>query len=240
MLARQGALDCAALAFGVLESFGHHGANTLTAVSATKEHSLAKLFFHWGSMDAGKSTLLLQTQHNYRVKGMECLLLTAKLDTRSGDSTIASRLGLESRAETFAPGENLYEKIMIPAHEANVAAVLCDEAHFLTAAQVRQLARGVDILNVPVLTYGLRTDFRLEAFEGSAALLAIADVIREMRSICECGKAATAVLRLDETNTPVFSGPQVQVGGSETYKSVCRRHWFEAWQEHENQTMLDI
>lgn len=197
---------------------------------------MAKLFFHWGSMDAGKSTLLLQTQHNYRVKGMECLLLTAKLDTRSGEALIASRLGLESRAKTFAPGEDLFEKIMIPAQKANAAAVLCDEAHFLTGEQVMQLARGVDELSVPVLTYGLRTDFRLQAFEGSAALLAVADVIREMRSICECGRAATAVLRLDQAKKPIFSGPQVQVGGSETYKSVCRRHWFEAWQAHADET----
>ncbi|SFD51779.1 thymidine kinase [Sulfitobacter brevis] len=196
---------------------------------------MAKLFFHWGSMDAGKSTLLLQTQHNYRVKGMECLLLTAALDTRSGEGRIASRLGLESVAETFAPDEDLFEKIMVPAAQAKVAAVLCDEAHFLSPQQVMQLARGVDELKVPVLAYGLRTDFRLQAFPGSAALLAVADVIREMRSICDCGRAATAVLRFDETGNPVFTGPQVQIGGNSTYKSVCRKHWFEALREHEEQ-----
>ena len=198
---------------------------------------MAKLFFHWGSMDAGKSTLLLQTQHNYRVKGMECMLLTAALDTRSGQGRIASRLGLESAAETFAPDEDLFEKIMIPAAEAKVAAVLCDEAHFLSPQQVMQLARGVDELDVPVLTYGLRTDFRLEAFPGSAALLAIADVIREMRSICHCGRAATAVLRFDSAGSPVFDGPQVQIGGNATYKSVCRKHWFEAMQRHTQPTL---
>lgn len=191
---------------------------------------MAKLFFHWGSMDAGKSTLLLQTEHNYRVKGMDCHLLTAKLDDRAGEGFITSRLGLQSHAKTFSRDEDLFEKIMIPAHEAKAASVLCDEAHFLSHDQVMQLARGVDELNVPVLTYGLRTDFRMQPFEGAAALLAIADVIREMRSICECGRAATAVLRLDEAGSPVFAGPQVQIGGTETYKSVCRRHWFQAWQ----------
>ncbi len=199
---------------------------------------MAKLFFHWGSMDAGKSTLLLQTEYNYRVKGMECLLVTAAIDTRSGQGLIASRLGLQSAAETFSGGEDLFEKIMVPAHERQVAAVLCDEAHFLTRAQVMQLARGVDELNVPVLAYGLRTDFRLEPFEGAAALLAIADVIREMRSVCDCGRAATAVLRFETDGSNTFTGPQVQIGGDATYKSVCRKHWFEAFQRHGAQRPL--
>ena len=198
---------------------------------------MAKLFFHWGSMDAGKSTLLLQTEHNYRAKGMDCHLLTARLDDRAGEGFIASRLGLRSPAKTFARDDDLFEKIMIPAQAAKVAAVLCDEAHFLTQQQVMQLARGVDELDIPVLTYGLRTDFRMHPFEGAAALLAIADVIREMRSICECGRAATAVLRLDASGTAVFTGPQVQIGGNASYKSVCRRHWFQAFRQQDEAAM---
>jgi thymidine kinase len=185
---------------------------------------VAKLYFTYSTMNAGKSTLLLQASYNYRERGMKTCLLTARLDDRAGGGRIASRIGLEAEAELFDPGTDLYENL----RGRNVACVFVDEAQFLTPEQVRQLARVADDLGVPVMCYGLRVDFRGELFPGSAALLALADDLREARTICHCGRKATMVVRLDAEGRPMLSGDQVLIGGNETYISLCRRHWREA------------
>ncbi len=185
---------------------------------------MAKLYFIYSTMNAGKSTLLLQAAYNYRERGMETYLLTARLDDRAGQGRIASRIGLEAPADTFDTGTDLYETL----RGREVACVFVDEAQFLTPDQVRQLARAADDLGLPVMCYGLRVDFRGELFPGSAALLALADDLREARTICHCGRKATMVVRLDADGRPVVAGEQVQIGGNETYLSLCRRHWREA------------
>jgi thymidine kinase len=185
---------------------------------------VAKLYFTYSSMNAGKSTLLLQASYNYRERGMQTCLLTARLDDRAGPGRIASRIGLSADADTFDRSTDLYETL----RGRDVACVFVDEAQFLTREQVRQLARAADDLGVPVMCYGLRVDFRGELFPGSAALLALADDLREARTICHCGRKATMVARLDAEGRAVTSGEQVQIGGNETYVSLCRRHWREA------------
>ncbi|MCJ8138904.1 thymidine kinase [Falsirhodobacter halotolerans] len=182
---------------------------------------MAKLYFHYSTMNAGKSTLLLQAAHNYRERGMEVLLLTAALDDRAGAGTIASRIGIAERAETFDTDTDLFALI----RHRPTACVFLDEAQFLTPDQVWQLARVADDLSIPVMCYGLRVDFRGELFPGSASLLALADDLREIRTICHCGRKATMVVRLDAEGRAVRDGAQVQIGGNETYASLCRRHW---------------
>ena len=194
---------------------------------------MAKLYFHYSTMNAGKSTVLLQASHNYRERGMQTYLLTAKLDDRAGDGRIASRIGIGAEADTFLPGDDLLARIAARMAEGPVACVFVDEAQFLTREQVWQLARAVDDLGVPVMCYGLRVDFRGELFPGSAALLAIADEMREVRTICHCGKKATMVVRMDGAGEPMREGEQVQIGGNETYLSLCRRHWREAMGDRE-------
>lgn len=189
---------------------------------------MAKLYFHYSTMNAGKSTLLLQAAYNYRERGMETHLLTARLDDRSGPGRIASRIGIEAPADTYAPDTDLFAAIEARRADAPVACVFLDEAQFLTKPQVWQLARAVDDLAVPVMCYGLRVDFRGELFPGSAALLALADEMREARTICHCGRKATMVVRQDEAGEVLKDGAQVQIGGNETYVSLCRRHWREA------------
>ncbi len=186
---------------------------------------MAKLYFHYSTMNAGKSTLLLQAAHNYREQGMEPYLVTARLDTRAGEARIASRIGIGEAADTFAPGEDLFAKIGTRLALGPVACIFLDEAQFLSREQVWQLARVVDDLGVPVMCYGLRVDFRGELFPGSAALLALADEMREVRTICHCGKKATMVVRKGEDGRAQRDGAQVQIGGNETYVSLCRRHW---------------
>lgn len=176
-------------------------------------------------MGAGKSALLLQTVFNYEERGMRCLLLTADLDDRYDIAQITSRIGISRPAETFKPGEDLRARHLNRAAREGVAAVLCDEAQFLTRGMVSDLASFVDRENIPVMAYGLRTDFRGYTFEGSAALLALADELREIRTICHCGRKATMILRRDSEGRPVTAGPQIEIGGSERYESVCRRHW---------------
>lgn len=188
---------------------------------------MAKLYFNYSTMNAGKSTVLLQASHNYRERGMETFLLTAKLDDRAGEGRIASRIGIGEAAQTFSPDDDLFETISTRLAQGAVACVFIDEAQFLTADQVWQLARAVDDLGVPVMCYGLRVDFRGQLFPGSAALLALADEMREVRTICHCGKKATMVVRLDENGQALQDGAQVQIGGNETYVSLCRRHWRE-------------
>ena len=188
---------------------------------------MAKLYFHYSTMNAGKSTILLQASHNYRERGMQTFLLTARLDNRAGAGRIGSRIGIGAEAETFGPGEDLYTRIRDRLAEGPCACVFVDEAQFLERDQVWQLARTVDDLRVPVMCYGLRVDFLGELFEGSAALLALADEMREVRTICHCGRKATMVMRRDGSGKALREGAQVQIGGNETYVSLCRRHWRE-------------
>ncbi len=188
---------------------------------------MAKLYFHYSTMNAGKSTLLLQASYNYRERGMKTYLMTARLDTRAGAGRIASRIGIAAEADRFDPGEDLFAKIARRLDQGPVACIFVDEAQFLEKEQVWQLAGAVDDLGVPVMCYGLRVDFRGELFPGSAALLALADEMREARTICHCGKKATMVVRRAADGTVVTSGDQVQIGGNETYLSLCRRHWRE-------------
>ena len=189
---------------------------------------MAKLYFHYSTMNAGKSTVLLQAAHNYQEMGMDSLLITANLDNRAGLGRIASRIGIGKDAETFDAATDLYQMIETQQKTRDFACVFIDEAQFLTKPQVWQLARAVDDLNVPVMCYGLRVDFRGELFPGSAALLAWADEMREVRTICFCGKKATMVVRNGPDGKPLREGAQVQIGGNETYVSLCRKHWREA------------
>ena len=176
-------------------------------------------------MNAGKSTVLLQAAHNYVERGMVPYLLTAQFDNRAGDGRIGSRIGIGQKADTFAAKDNLFQRLETRLGEGPVACVFVDEAQFLTAEQVWQLARAVDDLGVPVMCFGLRVDFRGELFPGSATLLALADEMREVRTICHCGKKATMVVRQDADGNALKEGAQVQIGGNDTYVSLCRRHW---------------
>ena len=188
---------------------------------------MAKLYFHYSTMNAGKSTVLLQAAHNYRERGMETYLLTAQLDTRAGRGRISSRIGIDAASDTFRADDALFAKIAHRMAEGPVACVCVDEAQFLSEAQVWQLARAVDDRNVPVMCYGLRVDFQGKLFPGSATLLALADEMREVRTICHCGKKATMVVRQDAQGRSIREGAQVQIGGNETYVSLCRKHWEE-------------
>ena len=189
---------------------------------------MAKLYFNYSTMNAGKSTVLLQASHNYIERGMQTYLLTAQFDNRAGKGTIKSRIGIGCAADTFAPGEDLFAKIAMRLDQGPVACVFIDEAQFLEPDQVWQLARAVDDLGVPIMCFGLRVDFQGGLFPGSAALLALSDEMREVRTICHCGKKATMVIRKDANGKVTRVGAQVQIGGNETYVSLCRRHWREA------------
>ena len=189
---------------------------------------MAKLYFHYSTMNAGKSTLLLQASYNYVERGMQTYLLTANFDNRVGTGRIGSRIGIGADADTFESKTDLFEKIQERLDDGPCACVFIDEAQFLSADQVWQLARAVDDLKVPVMCYGLRVDFQGKLFPGSAALLALADEMREIRTICHCGKKATMVVRQDEHGNVLKDGAQVQVGGNETYVSLCRVHWRQA------------
>ena len=188
---------------------------------------MAKLYFSYSAMNAGKSTILLQASHNYRERGMHTLLLTAALDDRAGAGQIGSRIGLQAEALTFDETTDIDQLITAEHHRASLACVLVDEAQFLSADQVWQLAAVVDRLNIPVMCYGLRTDFRGQLFPGSAVLLAIADNLREIRTICHCGRKATMVVRQTETGQTVTDGAQIEIGGNDKYVSLCRVHWKE-------------
>ena len=189
---------------------------------------MAKLYFHYSTMNAGKSTLLLQASYNYRERGMQTYLLTAAVDGRAGKGRIASRIGITASADTYDTDTDMFDLLERRLRQGPVACVFIDEAQFLTRDQVWQLARAVDDLGIPVMCYGLRVDFRGELFPGSAALLALADEMREARTICFCGKKATMVVRQDADGNALRDGDQVQIGGNETYVSLCRRHWREA------------
>src|SRR5690606_38657419 len=171
---------------------------------------MAKLYFHYSTMNAGKSTLLLQASYNYRERGMQTLLLTAAIDNRAGPGCIASRIGIAENALSFTPEADLFALIQTEGRDA--ACIFVDEAQFLTESQVWQLARIADDLGQPVMCYGLRVDFRGQLFPGSAALLALADDLREVRTICHCGRKATMVVRLDDQGRVLRDGAQVQIG----------------------------
>jgi thymidine kinase len=190
--------------------------------------TMAKLYFNYSTMNAGKSTALLQASHNYRERGMETFLITAQLDNRAGEGRIASRIGIGEAADTFGPDEDLFAKLQARFAKGPVACVFIDEAQFLSKDQVWQLACAVDDLGVPVMAYGLRVDFQGNLFPGSAALLAWADEMREVRTICHCGKKAAMVVRKGPDGKALRDGDQVVIGGNETYVSLCRRHWREA------------
>ncbi len=189
---------------------------------------MAKLYFHYSTMNAGKATSLLQASHNYREGGMDTYLITAQFDNRAGEGRIASRIGIGEPADTFGPGEDMYAKLAARLTLSRIACVFIDEAQFLSKDQVWQLACAVDDLGVPIMCYGLRVDFKGDLFPGSAALLAWADEMREVRTICHCGKKATMVIRRGPDGRALKDGEQVVIGGNETYQSLCRRHWREA------------
>ena len=188
---------------------------------------MAKLYFYYSTMNAGKSTALLQSSHNYRERGMRTLVYTAELDRRGGGK-VHSRIGLASEARHFDAATNLYREIDAEHSRERVSCVLLDEAQFLTRRQVDDLAMVVDRLSIPALCYGLRTDFRGELFEGSARLLALADELCELKTICHCGRKATMVVRVGPDGRVEQAGEQVEIGGNERYVSLCRRHYFEA------------
>ncbi len=188
---------------------------------------MAKLYFSYAAMNAGKSTVLLQASHNYRERGMNTLLFTAALDDRAGTGKIASRIGVGSDAMLFGPEDDLFTTIERANAATPFSCIFFDEAQFLTPDQVWQLAHVADRLRIPVMCYGLRTDFQGKLFPGSAELLAIADDLREIRTICHCGAKATMVVRLGADGRPVTEGQPVDIGGNEKYVSLCRRHWEE-------------
>ena len=183
---------------------------------------MAKLYFHYSSMNAGKSTALLQANHNYGERGMSTVLFTAKLDDRDGVGLIRSRIGIDHGALVFADGDDLLEIVREEMGRRSVDCVLIDEAQFLSKAQVHQLTKVVDEQNVPVLTYGIRTDFLGETFEGSKYLMAWADEIKEIKAICHCGKKATMNARIDSSGRMETEGNQIEIGGNERYVSLCR------------------
>ncbi len=190
---------------------------------------MAKLYFYYSSMNAGKSTALLQSSYNYRERGMNTLVMAPDLDDRYGVGKVTSRIGIESDATTFSGDQDLFELIRSRNEQEALHCVLIDEAQFLTKEQVFQLGDITDKLDIPVLAYGLRTDFRGEPFEGSKYLLAWSDNLKELKAICDCGRKATMVLRIDENGKAVTGGAQVEIGGNDRYVSMCRKHFREGF-----------
>ncbi len=188
---------------------------------------MAKLYFYYASMNAGKSTNLLQADFNYRERGMQTMLFTAAIDTRAATGAIASRIGLEKCAIAFDANTDIAACVVDSHARAPIACVLVDEAQFLSEAQVGQLAHLADVVGIPVLAYGLRTDFRGRLFPGSAALLALADNLVELKSVCDCGRKATMNLRVDAGGRAVVEGAQTEIGGDERYVALCRKHFME-------------
>ena len=186
---------------------------------------MAKLYFYYASMNAGKSTVLLQASFNYRERGMNTMLFTAALDDRAGQGVIASRIGLSAPADMFVLETDLFAAVASAHAVGTLNCVLVDEAQFLTKDQVWQLAHVADDLGIPVLCYGLRTDFLGNLFPGSQWLLAIADTLTELKAVCSCGRKATMNLRIDGQGKPVASGQQTEIGGNDRYVALCRRHF---------------
>jgi thymidine kinase len=185
---------------------------------------MAKLYFYYASMNAGKSSSLLQADFNYRERGMRTMVWSAALDTRSA-GLVQSRIGLEAEAHLYTPQTELWSEVLAAHQNAPLDCVLVDEAQFLEPAQVWQLARLADEGGIPVLCYGLRTDFQGELFPGSAVLLGIADALVELKAVCHCGRKATMNLRVDESGAPVRHGQQTEIGGNDRYLALCRKHF---------------
>ena len=188
---------------------------------------MAKLYFNYSSMNAGKSTMLLQANHNYIERGMNPRIYTSDLDNRFGKGEIVSRIGLKAKSNIFTSKTDIYRDILNFCKNSSVDCVLIDEAQFLTQNQVSQLSKVVDELDIPVLTFGIRTDFQGNLFEGSKYLLAWADNLKEIKTVCHCGRKATMVLRLNAKGEVVSDGTQIEIGGEEKYVSVCRKHFIE-------------
>ena len=188
---------------------------------------MAKLYFNYSSMNAGKSTALLQANHNYQERGMQTMLLTYSGDNRFGKGQIVSRIGISAEAATFNSETDLINELNRRPLGKDIKCVLVDEAQFLTKKQVIQLGVIVDELNIPVLTFGIRTDFQGELFEGSKYLLAWADNLKEIKTICWCGRKATMVVRIDSGGEIILEGEQLEIGGNEKYIPLCRAHFRE-------------
>jgi thymidine kinase len=189
---------------------------------------MAKVYFYYAAMNAGKSTVLLQSSYNYRERGMRTLLFIPAIDTRYGGGRIESRIGLRSSAISLAASDNVLTRVRTEHQNSAVACVLIDEAQFLSPDQVWQVSDVADTLNIPVLCYGLRTDFQGNLFPGSATLLGVADDLIELKTICQCGRKATMNLRVDDKGHAMKQGAQVEIGGNERYIAMCRRHFKEA------------
>ena len=189
---------------------------------------MAQVYFYYSAMNAGKSTSLLQSSYNYNERGMNTLLLKSAVDQRAGPSTIASRIGLKAECHEFTDETNLWEFVSNIHSQKGLACVFVDECQFLTEAQVQQVCSVADQLELPVLCYGLRTDFQGKLFEGSRSLLALADRIHELKTICHCGRKATMNLRMGSDGKAVKEGAQIEIGGNERYVALCRKHWIEA------------
>ncbi len=188
---------------------------------------MAKLYFNYSSMNAGKSTMLLQANHNYQERGMSTIIYTSSVDDRYGKKEIVSRIGLKAESNIFSDNTNIYKEVINFNKSNRVDCVLIDEAQFLNKDQVAQLGQIVDSLDIPVLTFGIRTDFKGNLFEGSEYLLAWADNLKEIKTVCHCGRKATMVLRLDKNGNVIEEGDQIEVGGNEKYVSICRKHFYE-------------
>lgn len=189
---------------------------------------MSKLYFYYSAMNAGKSTVLLQASYNYQERGMRTLLFAPVVDQRAGIGRIASRIGLEANANPFSTTDDLFKNVASEHTEKKLSCVLIDEAQFLTRKQVEQLCRVADELGIPVLCYGLRTDFQAKLFEGSAALLALADDLIELKTICHCGRKATMNLRVGPDGKGLKEGEQIEIGGNERYVAMCRAHYHNA------------
>ena len=189
---------------------------------------MAKLYFYFAAMNAGKTTTLLQSNYNYHERGMQTMLFLPIFDVRKGEGIIASRIGLEANAITFNSDFNFYQYVAEhKPHMPNLKCIMVDEAHFMNKEQVQQLAMIVDHFHLPVLAYGLRTDFQSEPFEGSKYLLSWAEELIEIKTICDCGSKATMNIRVDANGRAVTEGEQVEIGGNDRYISVCRKHYYE-------------
>jgi thymidine kinase len=198
---------------------------------------MAKLYFYYAAMNAGKSTTLLQADYNYRERGMETMLWTARLDDRAGAGVIGSRIALSAPAHSYDESVDLLAEIMDELKRRKLDCILVDEAQFLTQRHVLQLCEVADRLGIPVLCYGLRTDFQGKLFPGSAALLALADTMVELKAVCECGRKATMNLRVDGEGHAVAAGAQTEIGGNDRYVALCRKHFFERLRESESRQL---
>jgi len=194
---------------------------------------VAKLYFYYAAMNAGKSTTLLQADYNYRERGMETMLWTARLDDRAGEGTIGSRIALSAPAHSYGESIDLFVAITDELKKRPLDCILVDEAQFLTQRHVLQLCEVADRVGIPVLCYGLRTDFQAKLFPGSAALLALADSLIELKAVCECGRKATMNLRVDAEGHAIAAGAQTEIGGNDRYVALCRRHFFQRLREGE-------